>query len=104
MNVVEWIQLIKLLLGLICLLQDEVIALQDKVIIRASDLSSWLVDESEWDWGYVLPHITTPTTAPDLPQKEFPVPPESSIHLKKAFPTEEFLKNEKKCDISEIGE
>jgi len=31
------------------------VALQDSVVLRTSDLLTWLVDESEWDWGYMTP-------------------------------------------------
>lgn len=32
-------------------LQDEVLAISDKVIIKAEDLISWIDNDLEWDWG-----------------------------------------------------
>lgn len=53
-------RVINLELNLIINYQDEVIALQDKVTIRAADLLSILVEETEWDWGYKTPLVTVP--------------------------------------------
>lgn len=32
-------------------MQDEVLAISDKVIIKAEDLISWVDNDLEWDWG-----------------------------------------------------
>jgi len=72
--------------------QDEVIALQDKVIIRGSDLLTWLVDESEWDWGFVSPASGDPNSS---------APP--STQLTKAFLSDKFLKTEKVIELRDTG-
>jgi len=32
-----------------------VVALRDRVVVKASDLSSWLVPDSDWKWGLKAP-------------------------------------------------
>ncbi|CAL8114938.1 unnamed protein product [Orchesella dallaii] len=66
--------------------EDEVIALQDKVIIRASDLMTWIVDEGDWDWGFVTPFIKQ--------EKQNNI-------LSKAFMSEKYLKDEKYMEFIE---
>lgn len=66
--------------------QDEVIALQDKVIIRASDLMTWIVEEKDWDWGFV-----TPSCKVDI----------ESNPLSKAFMSEKYGKEDKLSEYSE---
>lgn len=51
--------------------QDEVIALQDKVIIRASDLMTWMVEDGDWDWGFVTPSCEVDHTDNDALSKAF---------------------------------
>jgi hypothetical protein len=41
---------------LICI-QDEVLAISDKVIIRAEDLQTWFTDGLEWNWGLRAAYI-----------------------------------------------
>lgn len=31
--------------------QDEVLAISDKVILRADDLLNWMTSDLEWNWG-----------------------------------------------------
>lgn len=66
------------------------------MIIRASDLSSWLVDESEWDWGLVLPTNLTQNTKSTSSSEQ--------SHLKRVFSSDKFLKHEKVRDMPETGE
>uniref|UniRef100_A0A336MD33 CSON015346 protein n=1 Tax=Culicoides sonorensis TaxID=179676 RepID=A0A336MD33_CULSO len=48
--------------------EDEVIALNEQIVLRADDLMQWVVDDLDWNWGLAAVYIPTDETN-DSPQK-----------------------------------
>lgn len=45
-------------------LQDEVLTISEKVVVRVHDLVTWLSPTLEWSWGREVPYPGSPTSTP----------------------------------------
>jgi hypothetical protein len=47
------------------MLQDEVLTISEKVVVRVHDLVTWLSPSLEWSWGREVSYPPTPSSSPD---------------------------------------
>jgi len=55
-------------------LQDEVLTISEKVVVRVHDLVTWLSPTLEWSWGREVSYPTTPTSSPETSPLRYEMP------------------------------
>lgn len=55
-------------------LQDEVLTISEKVVVRVHDLVTWLSPTLEWSWGREVSYPTSPTSSPETSPLRYEMP------------------------------